>query len=724
MEKKRLCEIGVFENFLLRAPLFPLNCYFHVVADGADYFGKLNKIARDKVFQEAVLAASEPMFSSIEKWISSPFSDPKKNEKILFTIFKYVTRMCSQPTPFGLFAGCSLGVFGSESRILLNIVSSHYQSVRVDMGLLFKLWYEHLFTDELKRCLAYATNPESIIVGGKVHFIEKQFENGILNYNFSKIENTIYVQAVMKAATSGMPFKELTTLLTKDGIVLDEAEQFILDLINSHILICTWEPSLRQSNPLGSLIELMRQMDDSIFREHLPHANQIDKIQNLKIGTSIQERLNLWPAVVAENRIQTDLYLNCESCTLDKILVNELTECINFLCRLGISEESPFIRKFIDRFTERYDNREIPLLQVFDPDLGIFSQEYELAQDGLIIDNLAVTNDFKHKISSSESLINKLKGILTSNYDKEIHLEKLEISLIENLDHIPDTFSAAFHLFKSKKYRGQVFSIGHSSAVNLLSRFSFGSRETFLRKIADYEKQRNSDFILAGINHIPGNARAANVLIRPDVWEYEINFLSDNLLNPKTIPLSDLMISIDDESIVIKSRHYNKRVIPKISSAINVDKNATLIFKFLAYVESQGKATSMGLDWLVEKLPDLGSIPRISYKGIIILPRTWRIGVDDLKVFEKLGSEDLLKNLKAWRESLQLPEFFLLVNSNGENLLITLSNYFSAKLFLQMSLTQNKIIIQEFLFDQYGSLVEDINRNSYANQVILSLFKK
>jgi hypothetical protein len=106
------------------------------------------------------------------------------------------------------------------------------------------------------------------------------------------------------------------------------------------------------------------------------------------------------------------------------------------------------------------------------------------------------------------------------------------------------------------------------------------------------------------------------------------------------------------------------------------------------------------------------------------LPRTWRIGVDDLKVFEKLGSEDLLKNLKAWRESLQLPEFFLLVNSNGENLLITLSNYFSAKLFLQMSLTQNKIIIQEFLFDQYGSLVEDINRNSYANQVILSLFKK
>ena len=721
---KKFLGIRTFERFLLRAPLFSLDYYFNLVNDRDDFTNKLRKIASDPVFQEAILAASTSMFESIENEISSLEDNPQKTEKINFSIFKYLTRMCSQATPFGLFAGCALGEFNNKNKILLNNVSAHHQSTRVDMGFLFKLWHERILTDELKRNLNYATNPHSFTVGDRVHFIEKQYDDSIFSYNFSSIDYTTYVQTIMEAATSGLAFKELAMLLIGDEITLAEAEQFILDLVNCHLLICVWEPSLKQSNPFDSFLNFLHEINSSAFENYATHAQQIKKIANLKIGTSIQPRLSLWKGEGIENQIQTDLYLNCLSCTLDKNYIDELTECINFLCRFCLNEESQFIKKFINRFTERYENREVPLLQVFDPDIGIFSQEYELTQEGLIIDNLNVNNDLHRKTNDHENPTTKLKRILVSNNGKEICLEKLDLSLADNLDHLPDTFSAVFHLFGSDEYKAQVFSIGHSSAVNLLSRFSHGTSEDFLRKIADYEKERNPDCILAGISHIPGNARTANVLIRPDIWDYEINYLSENILNQKTIPLSDLMVSIaDDESVIIRSKSYNKRVIPKISSAINVDKNANLIFKFLTYVENQGKVTSMGLDWLIEKNPDLNSFPRISYKGIIVLPYTWRINIDDLKPFNKLGTEELLRKLKDWRESFQLPESFLLATTNGESLLITLSNYFSARLFLQTIHSQKEVIIQEFLFNQYGSLLKDKNQDSFVNQVIISIFK-
>ena len=61
----------------------------------------------------ALLVASPALQSGIQHWKSDP--DSKKGLQAERTLVRYFTRMCTRPTPFGLFAGCTLGRISKSS---------------------------------------------------------------------------------------------------------------------------------------------------------------------------------------------------------------------------------------------------------------------------------------------------------------------------------------------------------------------------------------------------------------------------------------------------------------------------------------------------------------------------------------------------------------------------------------------------------------------------------
>ena len=119
--------------FVLRTPLLP----FAVVTDlsagleaaaATDTGARLDALVRDRarvrerlralvmtpVVREAIYVASPDLERSIDSWIASP--ETARGQAIERGLLRYIVRMASRPTPFGLFAGNATGTIARSTR--------------------------------------------------------------------------------------------------------------------------------------------------------------------------------------------------------------------------------------------------------------------------------------------------------------------------------------------------------------------------------------------------------------------------------------------------------------------------------------------------------------------------------------------------------------------------------------------------------------------------------
>ena len=105
-------KIKAFDKFLLRTPLFPI-----------DYIDKLKETP---LFEEAIYLSSPDLYES-------GFGKLKINQRQKNALHKYWRRSCSRCTPFGLFAGCSIGKIGIENNILLVDSNNYKRQSRLEL---------------------------------------------------------------------------------------------------------------------------------------------------------------------------------------------------------------------------------------------------------------------------------------------------------------------------------------------------------------------------------------------------------------------------------------------------------------------------------------------------------------------------------------------------------------------------------------------------------------
>ncbi|MFN7330012.1 MAG: lantibiotic dehydratase, partial [Bacteroidota bacterium] len=207
----------------------------------------------------------------------------------------------------------------------------------------------------------------------------------------------------------------------------------------------------------------------------------------------------------------------------------------------------------------------------------------------------------KTKSDTTQQMKNSIQSFI---YDKAIQsttpvdLSEMDIRGRKQIDSLPLTTSIIAELYSSgKSFTSCIFSIGHSSAINFLARFT-GNPEvlSLARDISDFESTSLRTAIVADVAHIPKNHRTVNVLGRNKIWEYSIGYHAQSVLGRSVIELSEIEISVEhDGEVAMWRTGTNSRIFPKISSAISTD-NTSPIFKFLADVENDGKGISFGLD--------------------------------------------------------------------------------------------------------------------------------
>lgn len=112
-------QVHSFSSYVLRTPLLPLSFYTKMMEKEAVI--SVFDLLQDPLVYEALQLASPELILQFEKYCETPQSfSNKKTAALAFSVLKYGTRMASRCTPFGLFAGCTVGERGQTTNIVMD----------------------------------------------------------------------------------------------------------------------------------------------------------------------------------------------------------------------------------------------------------------------------------------------------------------------------------------------------------------------------------------------------------------------------------------------------------------------------------------------------------------------------------------------------------------------------------------------------------------------------
>ncbi len=718
-----------FDKYVLRTPLLSMDTISNI------NINKLKDLISKPIIREAIYIASHELHIETEKYLNNEINDPKRKKKLEHALLRYLIRMSYRCTPFGLFAGCSLGKFTNETKVSLNSINKYSRHTRLDMHYLCNLSNDLSKDNNNREFFKYYPNTSLYSVADQLRYVEYKNKNNSKNHFISSVSNSVYLSKVLEKASKGAYIKDLADALIDDEIKYEDAKGFIYELIENQILVSNIEHSVTGDEYLATINNGINHQSESfnILKAIDFKLNEIDK-------TSLGESLELYEDVINDlNKLKTpfdkgilfqsDLITSCNVNTINTSVINDVWEGISVLNKLTWYSKNSNLERFKELFYKRYEDEEVPLAQVLDTDFGIGYGESSYVGYG---DITPLVDDLNLPQRTNSSMPwNPVLDLLSNKYAKAIANCEDEINLtVEDLNKLPNknlnlapTFSAFFEVIEqdSNKYSVRLHYAGGSSAACLIGRFCHSDRnvKNYVEEIIDIEESTHQGKVFAEIAHLP-QKRAGNVLQRPHLRKFEIPFLANSSLNDEfKIPIDDLLVSIRNEKVILRSRKLNKEIIPRLTTAHNYTQGSLPIYSFLCDIQTQYYDDRICFDWghYGTSKPFL---PRVTYKNLILSPETWNFEKNTLKstISKITFTEDIVQNCKKWRDEFNIPERILIVEFDFQ-MFLDLSNELFVQLFIDTIKKKSKIQIQEFLYKSNNNLVKK-GTESYTNQIICS----
>ena len=734
-----------FDQYVLRTPLLSIDYYKKLTAADAVSEADLREICQDKLIREAIFLASPSLLFEIDKWLAHELTDPKKCNRLKDAVLKYVARICARCTPFGLFAGCTVGQFSDEDSSQIEVKNSadHTRHSRLDMNLLVALAQKIAKIPEVRAQVSFFPNSSIYNIADKLRYIDYQYVHGQRHHEIVEVDNSEYLQNILSAARQGAVFEELVAAIDEPEISYEDKSAFIDELIDSNLLISDLEPSLSGPEFFDQLTEVLGKLDQiedlkAVFAEIRHSLTQLDH----QLGNDAERYLQLKTlldklevTVELKFMIQADLVTQTNHNTLSNTLTSSLLKGLTVMNKISAVVFAKDLPRFINDFYERYGEREVPLSKALDVEIGLgYPRDRDDGDVNPLVDNLVLVPE-EPKIAQNDIQWNAIHAFFYDRLQTALHKGEQVVrfqasdfkNLDENWDDLPDTMSVITELVlvdgqPKLKFAG----IGGPSAANLLSRFAYGDEKLhhLVKEIVQKETHMNQHKILAEIVHLP-ESRTGNILMRPAFRQYEIPFLAkSNLDHEHQLPLEDLYLSIKGQKqLVLKSKRLGKEVVPNLTNAHNYPQDALPVYHFLCDMQIQGKRLGVRLNW-GPLANEFRFLPRIEYENLILHEATWNIRKADIEGMVKAMKDDkLLKQaMKLFMKAHKIPPYVLL--KDGDNkLLINFDNLSLVRILLQIVKDRNHFTLTEFLFGE-ECLVKNEKGESYTNQVIISLYNE
>ena len=671
---------------LVRAPLLPIEEFLalnHANADdqaGEPPNGKQPldcRLPADPRIRAALAVGGGNLYEALSRADPCSKGDPEAAAKLL----RYLIRMSTRPTPYGLFAGVALARWGPETDLSLAPARPRTRT-RPDMDWLLRLVMNAESRPEVRKRLCYLANPRAFVRAGRVFLPEAAptaDSNAPAPAVSARASNV--VRRALGLARTPIPHERLVAeLATTPGATIEKVEKLIEELWRQTLLLTDLRPPLTAPNPAAyvacrlrdnpSAADLLERLETALAWmaewDALPIEKGAVAYRNLVTHSDAEES--------AASAAQVDMAIALGCSRITRAVAEEAVRAAELLLRLSpLPVGLPHLDAYHRSFEARYGTeREVPLLELLDPNFGLGPpspfhgappgadpRKAALRQQTLYDLGITALRERQLVVELDEEKLARMESWSPSSHTAP---ESLDLSLFVVARSATDVDEGRFQVVVGPN-------LGAIAAGRNLGRFAdlLGPEAmAALGAVGRAESSQHPDCVWTELSYLPRRFRSANVAIRPHPRSYEITIGTTPGRPPDhMIPPDELVVGSRDGRFYLRWPARDAEVIACTGHMLN-NMQAPDVCRFLDDLRRDGKAQFTSFDW--GPAAALPVLPRIQVGRIVLSPARWRV---DLRVRSELALASpaaFFASLRKWRAHWLVPRYVYL--SFGDNRLL------------------------------------------------------
>lgn len=727
------------DYFMVRTPLLSLSEYTNMFLE-TDYIDKrLIDFFNRPCIKEALAIASNDLYTALTNTDLSESS--RATEQIKLSLIKYLIRLSTRPTPFGLFSGISIGHFAESSDIIVSNVSHYTKMARPDMDWIYGVIKKAESDFNIITNLRIRFNDYTYVNGNRLEKPDETFlwDAGINVHESTLIRYTEQVKMVERISGSFRNYSSIANdiKIKNPNVSENKIDAFLQQLLENEFLLTELRPPLSNIDMLDYIISIFYKIQEvpAVKKNLLKLVeikNSVLKYNMQEIGDKT-DSFNKLVSVMREfyeckNYLQVDMKVHTKQNKLNSKLKTEIEQFVSAACKIvPYSKISDELEDYKELFIEKYGQDSlVPVLELLDIDKGLGSPES--ANYRAMPKRAKQKKDNRLELLLNEKLVMALK-----QGDKIIEITDDDINYLSEEKHIigkkPLDNTKSFELYllahtgvlgtnNESEYHFTIAPTISSDGIGkTFGRFrSLLTDEEDLFLKTDFKKiiETNDDCIMAEIVELLPDGRLSNIAVSKNEYDYQVALSTNPNTNKHVLYVRDLFIGIDHESnsFYIRSKSLNKKVIVSMTNMLT-PKAGSSVLKFLRKVSAKYNPIS-SLVPLIRN--DFIYCPRITYRKFILKPETWIIS-NHILGFKENNKSDFNDKFDLYRKKFSVPNYVFLSEMDNR-LLINLDNPFHREIMYKAVKTKNVTLTEIGCnFDDFAASNE--SGEPYVTEIII-----
>jgi thiopeptide-type bacteriocin biosynthesis protein len=637
-------------------------------------------LAANPAIPAAVAVGSPSLFDALQRSGVGGEDGARRAAKLL----RYLIRMSTRPTPYGLFAGAGIARWGPGTTLSIGPARPRTRT-RPDMTWLLRLVFELEGRPEVRAELRYLANPRAVARAGRVFLpAPAPTADGAGGGPAVSVRATTVVTRALDLARTPIPHERLVAeLAAMPGATRDKAENLVNELWRQTLLLTDLRPPLTEASPA--------QYVDNRLAEVPAAAAETGQLAEALAAMAAWDSLPWGEAASAYRRLarlagggensaaappQVDMALPLDGRDISRAVASEAARAAELLLRLTpLPNGVPHLAAYRGAFEARYGpEREVPLLELLDPEFGLGPppahfhsgpsalepRKAELRSQTLLDLALSALRERRLITDLDDDILSRLQTCTPAAPRAPC---SIDLSLFVVAKSAADLDAGRYQIVIGPN-------LGATAAGRNLGRFADllgGPALAGLDDIAQAELAHAPDGLWAELVYLPARFRSANVAVRAHPRRYEIALgTTPGVAADRVIPLEQLVVGIRDGRFYVRWPQHGGEVIGCAGHMLN-NVGAPDACRFLDDLRRDGQAQLSSFDW--GPAFNLPVLPRVQAGRIVLSLARWRLGGQVIQELAPDRARAFPARLSEWRGRWQVPRYVYLSFADNRLLL-------------------------------------------------------
>ena len=725
--------------FVLRAPLLPLETYRTLHRRQPLFIEQGRNVRRALAVGSMALLEAGRIAGA----------DDSRRGKLQSKLLRYMIRMSTRPTPFGLFAGVAIGRWSERTDLALS-VAPRRQRTRPDMAWLMKVVIDLESIPDVRRHLRVRTNSAALIRAGRV-FLAERVSRGEGAPLAVSIRATGPVRCALAAARTPIALEALASLLLAEtpGATPEKVDALLTELWHHTLLLTDLRPPLTVASPARYVLDRLEQIPAAAVvraqilsvldrAEHWDGSIEpaVDDPQDLE-GPDVADPADRYRAMVADaaqitaferSPYQVDSAVQLAAEHVSGRVGERVAAAAEILLRLSPFPDGPaHLAIYRQLFAQRYGmGREVPLLELLDPNFGLGPPPVRVAayRAGGALGPARASRRARTLLELATDALHRRTRSVELN---EEMLERLETS--DPAMRAPtslDLYVSVAARSKEALDGGDFLvviepNVGVAGAGRGLGRFAdlLPGATDVLSRAAALEEARTPGPIAAELSYQPRSFRLGNVSIRPNVRPYEIAAgVASGRDASHTIPLDELVVGIRDERFYVRWPTAGRDVTVTAGHMLR-PLRAPAVCRFLSDVGRDGCCQLAAFDW--GPASTFPFLPRVQAEGVVLALAQWRFAATCVPDLALDHPDAFYMSLRRWCAEWQVPRHVYLAAGDNRLLLDLTAKEQVDELRRATQSRRSGVLLTEVFPDFDHAWVCDTNGRAFVTELVVPL---